>query len=107
LFAARALENKGYSVVQAGSAEVALDFLANSDQRIDIAITDVVMPNMDGPTLIKRAHPLRPDMEVIFISGYAEEAFSQNLDPNILFSFVSKPFNLRELAAKVKEVMSS
>ena len=107
LFAARALENKGYSVVQAESAEVALDFLENSDQKIDIAITDVVMPNMDGPTLIKRAHPLRPDMKVIFISGYAEEAFSQNLDPNIPFSFLPKPFNLKELAAKVKEVMSS
>ena len=107
LFAARALENKGYSVVQAESAEVALDFLENSDQRIDIAITDVVMPNMDGPTLIKRAHPLRPEMKVIFISGYAEEVFSQNLDPNIPFSFLPKPFNLKELAAKVKEVMSS
>ena len=107
LFAARALENKGYSVVQAESAEVALDFLENSDQKIDIAITDVVMPNMDGPTLIKRAHPLRPDMKVIFISGYAEEAFGQNLDPNIPFSFLPKPFNLKELAAKVKEVLSS
>ena len=107
LFAARALENKGYSVVQAESAEVALDFLENSDQKIDIAITDVVMPNMDGPTLIKRAHPLRPDMKVIFISGYAEEAFGQNLDPDIPFSFLPKPFNLKELAAKVKEVMSS
>jgi len=94
-------------VVQAESAEVALDFLANSDQRIDIAITDVVTPNMDGPTLIKRAHPLRPDMEVIFISGYAEEAFNQNLDPNIPFSFRPKPFHLKKLAAKVKEVMLS
>ena len=107
LFAARALENKGYSVVQADSAESALEFLENSDQSVDIAITDVVMPNMDGPTLIRRAHPLRPDMKVIFISGYAEEVFSQNLELDIPFTFLPKPFNLKELAAKVKEVLAS
>ncbi len=107
LFAARALQNKGYSVVQAESAETALDFLENSDQQVDIAITDVVIPNMDGPTLVKRVHPIRPEMKVIFILGYAEEVFGQNFDPNIPFTFLPKPFNLKALAVKVKEVMSS
>lgn len=105
LFAARALENKGYNVIQFDSAEAVLEFLGDNDQHIDIVITDVVMPNMDGPSLIKYLHPIRPNMKVIFISGYAEEAFNQNLDFNIPFAFLAKPFNLKELAYKVKEVM--
>ena len=74
---------------------------------IDLIITDVVMPGMDGPTLVAHVHKARPSMRVIYISGYAEEVFEHSLDPTVKFSFLPKPFSLKELAGRVKEVMES
>ncbi len=105
-FAARALENKGYTVLPAESAEEALGLLKQHVGPIDLIITDVVMPGMDGPTLVAAARKTRPEMRVIFISGYAEEVFAHSLDPNTKFTFLPKPFSLKELAGRVKEVMS-
>ena len=104
-FASRALENKGYTVLAAESAEEAMGILAKHDGGIDLIITDVVMPGMDGPTLVAHAHKARPGMRVIYISGYAEEVFEHSLDPTVKFSFLPKPFSLKELAGRVKEVM--
>ncbi len=106
LFAARALENKGYSVLQADCAEAALELLDEHDGPIDLAITDVVMPRMDGPTMIKEALKVQPDLRVIFISGYAEDVFRQSLDFELPYSFLPKPFSLEELATRVKEVLA-
>jgi two-component system cell cycle sensor histidine kinase/response regulator CckA len=72
---------------------------------IDLLITDVVMPRMDGPTLIREVRIQRPDMKVIFISGYAEDSFRRKLDENADIHFLPKPFSLKQLAGKVKEVM--
>jgi two-component system cell cycle sensor histidine kinase/response regulator CckA len=105
LFAARALQNKGYTVLQADSPEAALAILDDPDAAIDLAITDVVMPQMDGPSLIRKARERRPDLKVIFISGYAEDVFRRNVDDDMPFTFLPKPFNLKELAGTVKEVL--
>ena len=73
--------------------------------KVDIVVSDVVMPEMDGPTLLKELRKTNPDMKVIFISGYAEDAFKKNLDDNEKFSFLPKPFSLKQLAEAVKDAM--
>ncbi len=107
LFASRALQNKGYEVLQADCGETALEVFENHEGAIDLLITDVVMPSMDGPTLVKHVTKQTPDMKVIFISGYAEDAFRKDLDFDInKIEFLPKPFSLKEIAEKVKDVMS-
>jgi two-component system cell cycle sensor histidine kinase/response regulator CckA len=105
LFGARALRNKGYKVVEAKSGEAALDVLANYGDAVDLMITDIVMPQMDGTQLIKHVREKRPELKVICISGYAEEAFRKRLDNLEGIHFLPKPFSLDQLAATVKEVM--
>ncbi len=107
VFAARALRNKGYTVVEANSGESALTEIDRLDGRIDVLVTDVVMPGVDGPTLARRVRETRPDMKIIFISGYAEDAFRRNLDRSTEIHFLPKPFSLKQLAGKVKEVLTS
>ena len=106
IFAARALRNKGYTVLEANSGEAALVQVNGHQGKIDVLISDVVMPNMDGPTLAKKVKGSRPEMKIIFISGYAEDAFRRNLDRDTDFNFLPKPFSLKQLAGKVKEVMN-
>lgn len=106
LFAGRALGNKGYKVLEAASGDQALEILKQEHARIDLLISDVVMPNMDGPTLVGHAYKLRPDLRVIFISGYAEDAFRKNngnIDPKV--AFLPKPFSLKQLAEAVKNAL--
>ncbi len=105
LFSARALRNKGYKVVEAKSGEAALEIISGAAANIDLLVTDVVMPQMDGTTLIKHVRERLPDMKVICISGYAEEAFRNRLDSAESVHFLPKPFSLDQLAGKVKEVM--
>jgi two-component system cell cycle sensor histidine kinase/response regulator CckA len=107
LFSSRALKNKGYKVIEADSAENALAILQDGTQKVDLIITDVVMPKMDGPTLIKEVRELHPDkkLKVIFISGYAEDNFRKRLGDDADIHFLPKPFSLKQLAGKVKEVM--
>ncbi|WP_169568971.1 hybrid sensor histidine kinase/response regulator [Sneathiella limimaris] len=106
LFASRALQNKGYEVLQADCGETALELAETYEGKIDLLITDVVMPNMDGPTLVKNITKQKPDLKIIFISGYAEDAFRKDLDFDIdKIEFLPKPFSLKEIAEKVKEVM--
>jgi two-component system, cell cycle sensor histidine kinase and response regulator CckA len=107
MFGARALRNKGYQVVEAKSGEVALDVIRGATGPIELLITDVVMPQMDGPSLVREVRALDPTIKVIFMSGYAEEAFRQRLDREPDINFLAKPFTLKELAAKVKEVATS
>ena len=107
VFAARALRNKGYHVIEADSGESALEELENLDGDVDLLISDVVMPQMDGPTLVREVRRERPDLKVIFISGYAEDAFRKTLDPDAEFILLPKPFSLKQLAGKVKEVIGA
>ncbi|MBV9860093.1 MAG: response regulator, partial [Alphaproteobacteria bacterium] len=106
IFGSRALRNKGYKVVEAKSGEAALDLIRNGADKIDLLITDVVMPRMDGPGLIREVREIHPDMKVIFISGYTEDAFRQRLDTDSEIHFLPKPFSLKQLATKVKDVMN-
>ncbi|WP_247888019.1 ATP-binding protein, partial [Azospirillum brasilense] len=104
VFSARALRNKGYQVLEAKNGEAALQQIGTDGNRIDLLITDVVMPQMDGPTLARHVRQLRPDMRVIFISGYAEDRLGE-IDGVEVAHFLPKPFSLKQLASKVKEVI--
>ena len=105
-FAARALKLRGYHVMEAAGGEEALEIVNSFQGKIDLLITDVVMPSMDGPTLVRAVKRLRPDMAVIFMSGYAEEAFRRHDEKAEDLHFLPKPFGLKQLAAKVKDVLS-
>jgi len=106
MFSARALRNKGYTVLEAKSGEAALKIIADGGDPIDLIITDVVMPRMDGPALIKQVRETRPEIKVIFISGYTEDTFRRRLDNEQGIHFLPKPFSLKQLATKVKEIMT-
>ena len=105
-FASRALRLRGYTVLEAESGEEALALLENPDTRVDIFVTDVVMPGMDGPTWVRKALETRPNVQIIFVSGYAEEHFGeeQTRFPNSVF--LPKPFSLSELTQTVQGVAS-
>ena len=70
-------------------------------------VSDVVMPEMDGPTLLKELRQRNPDLKIIFVSGYAEDAFGKNLPESDRPAFLAKPFTLKQLVAAVKETMAS
>ncbi len=106
IFGARALRNKGYTVIEAKSGEGALEMIRAASEKIDLLITDVVMPRMDGPALVREVREIHRDMKVIFISGYTEDSFRQRLDSDSDIHFLPKPFSLKQLASKVKEVIS-
>ena len=74
---------------------------------IDIVVSDVVMPEMDGPSLLREVRKEYPDLKFVFVSGYAEDAFAKNLPENAQFGFLPKPFSLKQLATVVKEVIES
>jgi two-component system, cell cycle sensor histidine kinase and response regulator CckA len=100
-FARRALERKGYTVLDADCGEAALEILAQNNETIDLLITDVIMPNMDGPTLVDRVRQTLPDLKIIYISGYAQDALRQSVGEDEA-AFLPKPFSLKQLAEKVK-----
>jgi two-component system, cell cycle sensor histidine kinase and response regulator CckA len=103
-FAARALRMRGYNVLEAGGGEEALEIVQGGAE-IHLIITDVVMPNMDGPTMVRHVKQMKPELPVIFMSGYAEEAFRRDETTGDIH-FLPKPFGLKQLAAKVKDVLS-
>ncbi|MBS8226645.1 hybrid sensor histidine kinase/response regulator [Vannielia litorea] len=102
-FASRALRMRGYTVLEAENAEEALSMLEDIELKVDVFVTDVIMPGMDGPSWVKKALEMRPDVKVIFVSGYAEDSFDseQALIPNSVF--LPKPFSLNELTATVHD----
>ena len=101
-FAVRALTRQGYEVLEAGDGVEALEVMAANQGRIDIVVSDVVMPEMDGPTMLNEMRKTNPDLKIIFVSGYPNEAFQQALGEET-FAFLPKPFSLPQLAAKVKD----
>jgi two-component system, cell cycle sensor histidine kinase and response regulator CckA len=106
-FAARALSSRGFTVLQAGSGVEALEMIERHAGKIDLVVSDVVMPEMDGPTLLRELRKQHADLAVIFVSGYAEEAFRKNLSAGEKFTFLPKPFTLKQLVAAVKETIQS
>ncbi len=101
----RALKMRGYEVHEASSGLEALDVMEEIGGKVDLVVSDVVMPEMDGPTLLREMRKQRPDLKFIFVSGYAEDAFAKNLPEGEKFGFLPKPFSLRELAVAVKEAL--
>ncbi|MDP3371588.1 MAG: response regulator [Candidatus Paracaedibacteraceae bacterium] len=104
LFSARALRDKGYTIIEAENGNKALE-LVEQGEKFDLLVTDVVMPHMDGPTLCKKIRDIYPEMKTIFISGYTEDTFRKNLGHNADIHFLQKPFTLKDLAQKVKDVL--
>ncbi|MEL6449791.1 MAG: ATP-binding protein [Pseudomonadota bacterium] len=100
-FASRALRLRGYTVLEADSAEAALKTLEDATLNVDLFVTDVVMPGKDGPSWVREALKERPEVRVVFVSGYAEDRLSDQQDsiPNSVF--LPKPFSLNDLADTV------
>ncbi len=104
-FSARALRATGYEVFEADGGEEALEVLEDIDFKIDLMISDVVMPEMDGPTLLKHVRREMPDLKVIFVSGYAEESVRRDIEDDQSVDFLPKPYSLDQINSKVKEVL--
>jgi two-component system cell cycle sensor histidine kinase/response regulator CckA len=103
---ARGLKSRGYTVIEAGNGVEALEELEKQGRQVDVVVSDVVMPEMDGPTLMKELKQRKPDIKIIFVSGYAEDAFDKTLPDHKQFNFLAKPFTLKQLVTVVKETMA-
>jgi two-component system cell cycle sensor histidine kinase/response regulator CckA len=99
---ARGLRMRGFSVLEVANGLEALKVLEQPKTSVDLLVSDVVMPEMDGPTLLKAMRERRPDLKVLFISGYAFEKSLPELEAP---AFLPKPFSLAQLVAAVKETM--
>jgi two-component system cell cycle sensor histidine kinase/response regulator CckA len=100
--AERALTRHGYTVLTAENGEAAIEILGR--EKVDLMISDVVMPTMDGPTTAREARKLHPDLPILFISGYAEEQLRQSIDLERV-AFLAKPFSVQKLAEAARETM--
>jgi two-component system, cell cycle sensor histidine kinase and response regulator CckA len=103
---ARGLSSRGYTVLEAGNGVEAIE-LFDKQGGVDLVVSDVVMPEMDGPTLLKELRRRDPKVKIIFVSGYAEEAFAKNLPSQEQYAFLAKPFTLKQLVGEVKKTMAS
>ncbi|WP_292111553.1 cell cycle histidine kinase CckA [Brevundimonas sp.] len=101
--AARLLRQRGYEVIEAEDGEQALELAEQHAGEIDMMISDVIMPGLDGPSLLKKARPFLGDAPVMFISGYAESDFSDLLQDEAGVSFLPKPLDIKTLAERVKQ----
>jgi two-component system, cell cycle sensor histidine kinase and response regulator CckA len=106
-FGARALAARGYSVIEAANGAEALEVVDRNPGKIDLIVSDVVMPEMDGPTMFGELRKRGVLAKVIFVSGYAEEAFAKNLPEGEDFGFLAKPFTLKQLIEAVKGAVTS
>jgi two-component system cell cycle sensor histidine kinase/response regulator CckA len=105
IFAARALRNKGYTIIEADCGETAIALMSQHGRDVEVIVTDVIMPGMNGPTMIDKLMVQYPNVKVIFISGYAEDVFVNNYGSERSFNFLAKPFTLKQLASKIKDVV--
>ncbi len=104
-FSAQALRATGYEVFEADGGEEAMEVLADIDFKVDLMISDVVMPEMDGPSLLKEVRKSMPNLKVIFVSGYAEESVRRDIEDDQSVEFLPKPYSLDQINSKVKEVL--
>jgi two-component system cell cycle sensor histidine kinase/response regulator CckA len=105
--AARLLRARGYEVIEACDGEEALELAETHAGQIDLLISDVIMPGLDGPTLLKRARGFLGDAPVMFISGYAEAEFSDLLEGETGVTFLAKPLDIKTLAERVKQQLQA
>jgi two-component system, cell cycle sensor histidine kinase and response regulator CckA len=104
---ARGLASRGYTVLEAGNGVEAIEVLEKSGKPVDLVVSDVVMPEMDGPTLMRELRHRDPDLKIIFVSGYAEDVFQKHPDGGGQFAFLAKPFTLKQLVAAVKDTLAA
>ena len=105
-FASRALASRGYTVLEADSGLDALRVVEEAGGKIDLIVSDVIMPEMDGPTMLTELRKRGLTAKIIFVSGYADDAFAKNLPEGQEFVFLPKPFSLKQLIETVKGAMS-
>jgi len=105
--AAKTLVRRGYDVVEACDGEEALEILEDEPESFDLLISDVVMPGLDGPSLLKQGRHLLGNARIVFISGYAKEEFSDTLSDDLEISFLPKPFDIQQLAERVKQELAA
>jgi len=103
--AERALTRQGYTVLTAENGEAALELLARGEKP-DLLISDVVMPSMDGPTMVRHARERYPDLPILFMSGYAEEQPRKSIDLDNV-AFLPKPFSVQQLAEAARDMLTS
>jgi two-component system cell cycle sensor histidine kinase/response regulator CckA len=103
--AERALTRHGYKVLTANNGEDALAILGRGEE-VDLLVSDVVMPLMDGPTMAREARKDRPALPILFMSGYAEEQLRKSIDIDNV-AFLPKPFSVQELAEAVRGVLAA
>jgi len=104
---ARGLASRGFTVLEAANGIEAIDVLEKSAKPVDLVVSDVVMPEMDGPALARELRNRNPALKIIFVSGYAEDAFQKYLPEHGQFAFLPKPFTLKQLVAAVKETLAA
>jgi two-component system cell cycle sensor histidine kinase/response regulator CckA len=108
--AERALTRQGYSVLTAANGEEALELLAGLAKEgaptVDLLISDVVMPTMDGPTMVRHARERYPDLPILFMSGYAEEQLRRSIDLDRV-AFIAKPFSVQQLAVAARDALGA
>ncbi len=104
-FAVKALTSRGFTVLEANSGEVGLEVIESDEAGFELILSDVVMPELDGPSMLAELRKRGVTTKVIFMSGYAEDAFERNLENPDDFAFLQKPFSLKQLIEKVKDVM--
>ncbi|NNK67026.1 MAG: response regulator [Rhodobacteraceae bacterium] len=102
-FASRALRMRGHTVLEAANAEEALEALDDESLEIDVFVTDVIMPGMDGPSWVSTALERRPETKVVFVSGYAQENFAESQARIPHSTFLPKPFSLAQLTDTVQQ----
>ncbi|MGD0641440.1 MAG: ATP-binding protein [Roseiarcus sp.] len=105
-FASRALASRGYTVLESDSGADALRVVESAGGKIDLIVSDVIMPEMDGPTMLTELRRRGLNAKVIFVSGYADDAFAKNLPEGQEFLFLPKPFTLKQLIETVKSAMN-
>jgi two-component system cell cycle sensor histidine kinase/response regulator CckA len=103
---ARGLTSRGYTVLEASNGLEAIHIFERQGD-VDLVVPHVVRPEMDGPTLLKELRRRNAKVKIIFVSGYAEEAFAKNLPSQEQYAFLAKPFTLKQLVAEVKKTMAA
>ena len=100
-----ALRRNGYTVLAAESGREALELVRNHADAIHLLITDVVMPDMDGPELVRQLSTIRPDTRTLFMSGYMDDTLGERGILSTNANFIQKPFSPRTIAQKVRDIL--
>ena len=102
-----ALRKNGYTVLAAESGREALDLVRDHVGSIDLLITDVMMPDMDGPELVRQLAVIRPETPTLFMSGYMDDALGEHGILPSTVNFIQKPFSPRVIAQRVRDILGA